>query len=102
MNRIKRGVRIPPGISGPVILWAVSSIYAKYDKDCVLTSGIEGKHGWSSEHFKGDAFDFRTRNLPPGVPAKVAQEVRSALGEEFDIVLHETHLHVEYDPKTPI
>ena len=86
-----------------------ASVYHHHGYDCVLTSGIEGEHGWSSEHFKGDAADFRTRHIDSIEEKRaIAREIDEALGVDFDVVFHEPagevaeHIHVEYDPKRPI
>lgn len=110
MYRIKsgsNGAHIPPEAAFPTILWVVGNAFDEQgvaDKgdpyDCVLTSGIEGKHGWSSEHFKGDAADFRIRHLPDRETAvDITQRISEALGDDFDVVLEDSHIHVEYDPK---
>ena len=105
MNRIKAGngrARIPPSAAFSTILWVTGSVYEKHDVECVITSGVEGVHGRSSEHFKGDAVDFRTRHLTPEQEANISSEVRDRLGDDFDVVLESDHLHVEYDPKLPL
>jgi len=102
ITKIKPGVRIPPSSAFSVILTIASATYHEHDADCVLTSGIEGDHGWSSEHFKGDAADFRTRHLTTEQRKRVRNKISKRLGPDFDVVLEATHLHVEYDPKKEI
>ena len=53
----------------------------------------------TSWHYFGRALDFRTRNIPPLHRNSVAQEIGVSLGENYDVVLEATHLHVEFDPK---
>lgn len=77
----------------------VDGIYTKHDVlDCVITSGSDGKHSEHSLHHKGRALDFRTRNIPSTLRKTVEQEIGQALGDNYDVVLESTHLHVEYDP----
>jgi hypothetical protein len=102
MLRIKKGVRIPPASAYATIVSVAESVYRDHGYDCIITSGIEGDHGHSSEHFKGDAADFRIRHLDEGDEQIIKHDLTEALGFDFDVVLEDTHIHVEYDPKVPI
>ncbi len=73
----------------------------------VLTSCGEGTHMDGSKHYKSEALDFRTKD-PQGVwaltddqRAALKLEVKSALGDEFDVTISQRYgnLHVELDPK---
>ena len=101
MIRFKPGVRLE--LLTPQMVFAavvVDGVYRKHDiVDCVVTSGSDGKHSAKSWHYKGRALDFRTRNVPELIRNAVAQEISVSLGENYDVVLEATHLHVEYDPK---
>ena len=66
---------------------------------CVVTSGDDGKHGFKSKHYRGDAVDFRTRNLTREQKEQFEHMMKKSLGKDFDVILEDTHLHVEYDPK---
>ena len=66
---------------------------------CTITSGKEGEHGPNSLHPFGKALDFRIRTLTVVQQQTIFLALRTALGEQFDVVLEPTHLHVEYDPK---
>jgi hypothetical protein len=77
----------------------VDGVFADFDAVCTITAGEDGKHKHNSLHYKGLALDFRTRHVPPGLRPALAEAVRLALGPQFDVVLHSTHLHVEFDPK---
>jgi hypothetical protein len=50
-------------------------------------------------HYAGAAVDIRTRDLAPEEQKKFEARVRECLGEDFDVVLEETHLHLEFQPK---
>ena len=76
----------------------IREVYRDFGAECVLTSGIDGKHREDSLHYSGQAFDFRTRNVPAADLAHLVATLAQALGDEFDVVLEETHLHVEFDP----
>lgn len=66
---------------------------------CTITSGREGKHKEGSKHYEGHALDFRTRNLPSYLHSGLEKQAKEDLGSQYDVVLHRTHLHVEFDPK---
>lgn len=87
---------------GTEILIAVIVAFDVYDKNgygCVITEGSGAKHGYSSEHYKGDAVDLRTRHVANDKMKEIARVIAKNLGKDYDVVLEETHLHIEYDPK---
>lgn len=66
----------------------------------VITSANDGKHMKGSRHYSDDAFDLRIRNILPGGSAKAwVARMQERLGDDYDVVLEEDHIHVEYDPK---
>lgn len=76
-------------------------IFERHAKECVITSCSDGKHGPNSLHYKGKALDLRTRHLRPEQVHPVFLELRTALGPQFDVVLEDDHMHLEFDPKEP-
>jgi len=70
-----------------------------------ITSGVDGKHSYASSHYLGYAVDLRTRyddrseQWSKGVKNHLVQELKSRLGADFDVVMHSTHIHLEYQPK---
>ena len=99
--RLKEGVSVH-GLGNEIIvaLIVINDVYQSFGHECVITSGTDGTHGYSSEHYKGDAVDIRTNNIKPEEQKSViAQQIKDRLGNDFDVVLEATHLHCEYDPK---
>lgn len=79
----------------------VEGVFAKFGVDLVITSVADGDHSDGSYHYSVPvrAYDCRTRHLPPwATPELVASLIREALTQEFDLVVEETHLHLELDP----
>jgi len=104
MFRLKSGekrARVAPQDAAIAAYLCVYSVYHAYDYSCIQTSGLEGQHGWSSEHFKGDAWDFRIRHVAEEDLQQIYKTIDIGLGPDFDVVLEKTHLHIEYDPKEP-
>ena len=105
MLRIKSGTGAARvwGLQPAMILAAMvcDSVMGKRGKDAVITCGIDGKHMAGSKHYVGLAFDMRTSELTPTEVAVVRNEIKSALGDDYDIVIEGNHLHVEVDPKQP-
>tara|TARA_Y100000114_G_scaffold50443_2_gene46041 strand:- start:2717 stop:3037 length:321 start_codon:yes stop_codon:yes gene_type:complete len=86
------------------ILFAIivaKEVYDKYTTDLVITSGSErsAKHSPTSLHYSGMAVDIRTRNLPEGTKEEVYSLIKEALNVDYDVILHSTHIHIEYQPK---
>ena len=70
-------------------------------QELIITEGTGSKHGRGSLHYVGLAADLRTRfwkNSPETLQA-VADALRERLGDEFDVVVEATHIHIEYQPK---
>lgn len=78
------------------------TVLATIRPEAVVTSVVDGKHSSGSLHYTGSAFDMRTRHLRPSEVDSIANQLRAALTDEFDVVVEETHIHVEFQPKRPI
>ena len=98
---IKAGVRIK-GISQELLLglFVANEVYALHGINMVVTSLLDGKHSETSLHYAGEAADLRTRNIPQDVdPQDIRKEIKDRLGEDFDVILESTHLHIEHQPR---
>jgi len=99
--RLKPGVRLlglqPQAVLGIMV---ARTVYAAFGiPELVVTSVTDGKHGRGSLHYKGLAFDLRTRNVDPDIIPSLVAALKDALGSEFDVVFEGDHIHVEWDPK---
>lgn len=96
---MKHGVDIR-GIQPEMLLalQVVHSIYEENGVALVITSALDGAHKQGSLHYSGYALDFRTRHVLPVVAQSLANDIAAALGKQYDVVLEDTHLHVEFDP----
>lgn len=100
MIQIKDGVNLTglkPEIT--VGLNVAASVLKEHGYDTVLTSGTDGKHGRGSLHYAGLAVDLRTSHVPEDDRQTMQTIIADALGSQFDVVLEQTHLHIEYQPK---
>lgn len=92
---------IKPGVQMrtmcPQILLAILEADRILEGALVVTSVSDGKHSPGSLHYVGHACDLRL----PSQPHDFVDELRSALGDEFDVVLEKDHVHVEWQPKVP-
>lgn len=89
---IKQGVY---GVMRPEIDVAkrkLERLYSSEGKDLYITSIMEGTHSPGSLHHAGFAFDIRSEGVS-------IDRIRSLLGDDYDVVVEKTHLHIEYDPK---
>lgn len=99
--KLKPGV-IVQGISNEAIfgVLAAQAVYQKYGLDFVITSMLDGKHSSKSKHYRGDAVDIRTRHIQnDNMKAQIVADIKSALGDDYDVILESTHIHLEYDPR---
>jgi hypothetical protein len=68
--------------------------------DFTITSLTEGEHSEHSLHYKGLAFDMRTRDFTVEQLESVFNHVKQKLNPiGYDVVKEGDHIHVEYDPK---
>jgi hypothetical protein len=101
--RLKDGVSLK-GVQGQTLLaiQVAESLFRDAGSELVVTSCTDGKHMTGSLHYKGLAFDCRVWNLNPAQVQAMVITLKNALGSEFDVVLEDDHIHVEFDPKVPI
>lgn len=98
-TKLKHGVRLPPSIAIPIAHTIIAEVFKELGSDCVITSGREGVHKRSSEHYNDRALDYRIWGVRPGLWTTLAKKISHRLGNDFDVVLEADHLHTEYDPK---
>ena len=111
MIHIKPGVRlygITPQMALAVLI--VEGVWANAfpETDVVITAVMDGKHGPKSKHYQGNAVDLRIRNFAGSefefdaedyeMAKKAIELLRETLGLEFDVVLEDDHIHIEFDP----
>lgn len=78
------------------IEWICKTIEGeKYE--ITITSANDGKHMTNSLHYKNKAVDLRTRDMKNA--KVVGWEIKQYLGKDFDVILENDHLHIEYQPK---
>jgi hypothetical protein len=65
--------------------------------EMTITSAKDGKHMVGSLHYTGNAIDIRTRDMI--FLSKVKRQITFDLGIDFDVVLENDHIHIEYDPQ---
>lgn len=95
-----RGMHPVWGIAFPLIM----KIFNDAGYNCVITSANDSKHGVNSLHYKGAALDLRSKHVRVNDKHKILQDMRAALGTQFDCLLESAggnneHYHVEFDPK---
>lgn len=86
----------------PQILLAMivaESVYHSFQTEFVITSVDDSKHGATTLHGKGMAFDCRTRDLSKEDAKLVVYNIKQRLGNDFDVILESDHIHIEYDEK---
>lgn len=80
----------------------IAGVFQGRGVPCVVTACTDGKHGNGSLHYVGSAVDLRLPSRIMGDAADLAmvQDLRAALGQEWDVVLETDHIHAEHDPKS--
>ena len=97
--QIKEGANIQGmDIKVRPILIIADKLWHKYGQELVITAGLDGAHSAGSLHYYGLAVDMRTRYFDKATQAKITAELKRRLGYNYDVVLHSSHIHAEYDP----
>jgi len=81
-------------------LIVADSLWKELNQELVVTEGLGGTHSAGSLHYYGLAIDLRTHYFPKDRHKDVAEELRQrllAISIRFQVILHSTHIHVEYD-----
>ena len=96
--RLKDASVNPDGITGELFLalLAADEVYKAHGSEAVITSMNDADHMQGSKHYTGEAADLRRWNV--WSPSKVVRELRDALGDDYDVILERTHIHIEFDP----
>jgi len=99
-----KGARI--GGLKPEILLAIQIAGGVWDflgmLELVITAVSDGKHSAGSKHYIGHAVDLRSRNFSEAGKEKALALLKECLGPDFDVLDEGDHIHIEFDPKSPI
>jgi hypothetical protein len=100
---LKAGVRIT-GMRPEILLAAVAAerVYEEAGHDLTITACLDGKHTAGSLHYAGAAIDVRTRDFAPAAVQKILARIKDCVGADFDVLLEADHIHIEFQPKTPL
>ncbi len=98
------GLKFKPGVSllgmqpqMNCVFLSAEPIWYSQGADLVVTSVTDGAHSRGSRHYIGCAVDLRKHDLRD--PEAAAKRLGEALGDQYDVVLESTHIHVEWDPE---
>lgn len=96
---LKLGTEIR-GIQPELVLGMLitSNACKTFGQPFTITSVMDGLHKEGSLHYKGLAFDLRTRDFTNDKKT-FASHLQACLGAQFDVVYENDHIHVEFDPK---
>ena len=96
---IKAGVEIL-GIKPELLfgMMAAESVFKRYNSELIITEVTGGKHSPTSRHYIGHSFDCRRWHIDDKIDL-VVKALKSALGENFFVLLEKTHIHVSYKPR---
>lgn len=91
----------PLGMKAEALIAAIvaNEVVAGYGHNLTITSICDGTHGENSYHYDGYAIDIRTRMLSSDETSRVAAEIKNRLGPFYDVVIENTHIHIEFDAR---
>jgi hypothetical protein len=89
----------------------VETAFNQYGLPLIINSGQEpcttpdrrGCHVPNSAHYRGDAYDFRSKGIPRTVKDAIVQYIRQNIGAGFRLILENPgttneHFHFQYEP----
>lgn len=80
------------------VLHNAEKIWKNHGQELVVTCARNGMHSAGSLHYFGLAIDLRTNYFKNLAETKqVAYELSNVLGSNYDVIIEDTHIHVEYD-----
>jgi len=79
-------------------LYTILPLFESKGKNLIVTSALDGKHGWGSLHYVGCAVDIRRWGID--LINEFVNLIKDILPSGFDVVLEDTHIHIEWQPKT--
>lgn len=80
------------------VLKTADKLWKDHGEELVITSARDGVHSAGSLHYYGLAVDLRTHYFSLADQHKIMQDLQNALGHDYDVIFHKSHIHVEYDP----
>lgn len=63
------------------------------------TCGPDGKHRDGSDHYRGDAWDCRHRNMTLDQRALFVPRLQKWLGPDYLVLQERTHIHIAWRPQ---
>jgi len=81
------------------VLKEAEALWKENGEELVITSARDSIHSAGSLHYYGRAVDLRTHYFGENTRSQIAEELQDILGDDYDVILHSTHIHVEYDPE---
>lgn len=97
---LKDGVEISGLHPGMIrALPIICRVLGSYKSPAVCTSGTDGDHMDGSLHYEHKALDWRIWYIERWLMQGVITDLKAELGEDYDVVLESTHIHIEYDKR---
>jgi hypothetical protein len=65
--------------------------------EITITSGNDGIHMKNSKHYENLAIDIRIKDM--NYPLGNCLNIRKTLGKDYDVILENDHIHIEYEKR---
>lgn len=82
-----------------IILMAIQSAEYELEHEATISGVGEGAHGAKSKHWVGDAVDCFCDPWNDVTRLIFAEEIRKHLPTGYDVLVEDSHVHIEWDPK---
>lgn len=100
MIKIKDGVDVR-GLHSKIwdAIYLIEPFFSNHGTSITLTSALDGVHSHGSLHYVGCAVDIRIRDI--SFVNELFNLIKDLLPSGYDVVLEDTHIHIEWQPKNP-
>lgn len=96
--KVARGVRLSGlKIEMKIVLQTVEEVCLEHGRQSFITHTDDGIHSPGSLHPYGYAIDYRMRFFRAKTKREIYKKIKDRLPKGFDVVVHRTHLHIEWD-----
>lgn len=83
-------------------LFNIEAIFRYHKKNSryqlTLTAAHDGIHRIDSKHYEEKAIDLRIWGFKSSQLIEIKQDLDSLLGPDYQVLIEETHIHLEFDP----
>lgn len=84
-----------------IALYVADQSFRDHGYDMIWSCGPEGEHSFGSLHYLNCAVDVDYPGLSESDFRSIRNDIKTRLGNNFDVINEGSHIHIELQPKEP-